>query len=87
MSTNKLLEKLENFFDLSRQKQQKKHHKLLKIIEKLEDKKAGLEEELIAAGKADDTSARYHELDKELKVVSKLIKKAKKHDLDVSDDV
>jgi len=80
MSTNNLLEKLEGFFDLSTQKQEKKHHKLVKILHKLEEKKDGLEAELITAGKADDTSERYRELRQELKVVRKLIKKARKHD-------
>ena len=81
MSTNKLLDKLEVFFDLSAKKQKKKHHKLLKIIRKLEQKKDALEAELIEAGKEDDTSSRYHELDTELKAISKLIKRAKKHDV------
>lgn len=81
MSTNKLLEKLEHFFDLSTHKQQKKHEKLLKIIDKLEAKKIALEADLIEAGKTDDTSDEYHELSTEVKVVSKLIKKAKKHDI------
>ncbi len=81
MSTNKLLGKLENFFDLSKKKQEKKQHKLLKIIDKLEVKKAALEEELMEAAKADDTSSEYHELKKEVKVISKLIKRAKKHSI------
>ena len=80
MSTSNLLQKVEDFFDLSKRKQEKKHHKLEKILRKLEEKKDGLEAELIAAGKADDTIARYRELRKELKVERKLIKKAKKHD-------
>ena len=80
MSTNNLLQKVEDFFNLSKHKQEKKHHKLVKILRKLERKKDGLEAELITAGKVDDTSARYRELRKELKVVRKLIKKAKKHD-------
>lgn len=80
MNTNDLLQKVEDFFNLSKHKQEKKHHKLVKILHKLENKKDGLEAELITAGKADDTSARYRELRKELKVVRKLIKKAKKHD-------
>lgn len=83
MSTNKLLEKLDRFFDLSAQKQEKKHHKLLKIIDKLEAKRTALEEELIDAAKADDTSSEYHELRKEVKVVSNLIKRAKKHDTQI----
>ena len=80
MSTNKLLEKVESYFDLSAQKREKKHHKLLKIIRKLEAKRDAIEVELIKAGKEDDTSARFQELDTELKVILKLIKKAKKHD-------
>lgn len=80
MNMNKLLKKLEDFFDLSTQKQEKKHKKLLKIIKKLEEKKIDLDEAVIKESKIDDTSERYHELSKESKVISKLIKKAKKHD-------
>ena len=35
MDTTKLVGKLENFFDLSKKKQRKKHDKLLKIIARL----------------------------------------------------
>ena len=80
MNMNKWLKKLEDFFDLSKHEQQKKHKKLLKIIRKLEEKKLKLEKEMVKESKADDTSHRYHELAKELKVVSKLLKKAKKND-------
>ncbi len=80
MSTNSLLEKLESFFDLSAQKQEKKHDKLLKIVRKLEEKRDAIEAQLVEAGKSDETSSQYHELETELKVVLKLIKKAKKHD-------
>jgi len=79
MSTNKLMDKLEHFFDLPSQKQQKKHHKLQKIISKLEARREELEAALIEAGKKDDTSGAYHDLKTELKVVRKLVKKAKKH--------
>ena len=81
MNTNKLLAKLEGFLGLSAHKQQQKHHKLQKIIRKLEAKREKLEEELVEAGKADETSARYHDLNTELKVIHKLIKKAKQHDV------
>jgi len=80
MKLNKWLKKLEDFFDLSKHDQEKKHKKLLKIIKKLEQKKLKLEESLIKESKVDDTSDQYHDLTKELKVVSKLLKKAKKHD-------
>ena len=78
MGTNKLIGKLEQFFDLSKNKQQEKHDKLLKIIAKLENKKFRLEVEVIEESKTDDTSTRYHDLSKELIVLSELIKKAKK---------
>lgn len=78
MGTNKLIEKLDEFFNLSEKKQQKKHEKLLKIISKLEIKKADLEKEVIAESETDETSERYQELSKQLKIISKLIKKAKK---------
>lgn len=79
MKLNKWLKKLEDFLDLSKHDQEKKHKKLLKIIRKLEHKKLKLEARMVNESKADDTSDRYHDLTKELKVVSKLIKKAKKH--------
>ncbi len=78
MDTNKLIGKLEKFFDLSKNKQQEKHHKLLNIIVKLENKKSRLEVEVMEESKADETSTRYHDLSKELIVLSELIKKAKK---------
>ena len=80
MNMNKWLKKLEDFFDLSKHEQEKKHKKLLKIIRKLEEKKLNLEEKMVRESKANETSRRYHDLTKELKVVSKLLKKAKKHD-------
>jgi hypothetical protein len=78
MDTNRLIGKLERFFNLSKNKQQDKRDKLLKIIAKLEGKKSRLEVEVMEESKADDTSTRYHDLSKELKVLSELIKKAKK---------
>jgi hypothetical protein len=81
MGINKLLGKLDDFLDLSKQKQEKKHNKLLKIITKLETKKPELEQEVIDECKVDETSDKYQELSKKLNVVSKLIRKAKKHDM------
>jgi len=82
MSTNKLMEKLESFYNLSKSKQEKKHDKLLKIIEKLEEKKSSLQQEMIKESEIDETSSTYQDLSKELKVISKLIKKAKKKNLE-----
>lgn len=81
MGINKLWHKLDHFLDLSKQKQEKKHNKLLNIITKLEAKKLELEQEVIEESKVDDTSNKYLELSKKLNVVSNLIRKAKKHDL------
>ena len=53
MDTNKLMKKLEGYLDLSKKKRKKKHDKLLKIIEKLEDKKSAIEAELIEQSKMD----------------------------------
>jgi 7-keto-8-aminopelargonate synthetase-like enzyme len=78
MDTNKLIGKLENFFDLSKNKQKDKHDKLLRIIEKLETKKVKLEIEVMEESKKDETSNQYLDLSKELKVLSELVKKAKK---------
>jgi len=81
MGINKLWHKLDDFLDLSKQKQEKKHNKLLNIITKLEAKKLELEQEVIDECKVDETSDKYQELSKKLNVVSNLIRKAKKHDL------
>ena len=81
MDTNELVEKLDAFFDLSKKKKRKKHKKLLKIVQKLEEQKSRLELEVVEESKRDDTSDRYRELSQELKVISKLIRKAKKQDL------
>ena len=81
MGINKLWHKLDEFLDLSKQKQEKKHNKLLDIITKLEAKKLKLEQEVIEESKVDDTSNKYLELSKKLNVVSNLIRKAKKHDM------
>ena len=78
MGTSKLTEKLENFFNLSKSKQKKKHEKLLTIIHKLEEKKSSLEQEVIKESETDETSEKFHDLRKELNAVSKLLKKAKK---------
>ena len=78
MSTSKLVEKLESFYNLSKSKQEKKHDKLLKIIEKLEEKRASLQQEMIKESEIDETSSTYQDLSKELIIINKLIKKAKK---------
>ncbi len=81
MDTAKLVEKLEGFFDLSDKKQRKKHHKYLEIIEKLEEKKIKLEQEVQKERDFDAESSRYQDLTRELMVISGLIDKARERDL------
>ena len=81
MDTTKLVEKLENFFDLSESKQRKKHDKLLKIIHELEEKKSRLEKKAQKEREIDASSSRYQALERKLLVISKLIGKARQKDL------
>ena len=77
MGTHKLMHKLEDFLGLSEKKQRKKREKLEGIIEKLQDKKNRLDEEIVAESEIDETSERYHDLDKQRIAISRLLKKAK----------
>ena len=81
MNLNKIIDKLDEFFGLSKSKQLKKHEKLLAIINKLEGKKSKLKKIIKAEGEKDETSDAYNSASKELKVISKLIKKVKKQDI------
>jgi len=76
MGTAKLIEKLEHFFDLSEKKQNRKQHKLLKIIDKLEAKQSRLQHEIERERDSGSNSEHYQELKKELAVISGLINKA-----------
>jgi len=78
MGTSKLTDKLDEFFNLSKSKQKKKHDKLLKIIQKLDEKKLSLEHKMIIESEIDETSEKFNEVRNEFKAVSKLLKKAKK---------
>jgi hypothetical protein len=77
MGTHKLIKKIEDFFDQSRQKQIKKRDKLAEFIDKLEEKKTTLEQQIINESEHDQTSLKYRELDKKFKAVCKLLKRAK----------
>lgn len=79
MNIDKVISKLDDFFNQSASKQKKKYDKLLEIIEKLERNKARLKAEMIIESEKDETSETFHDMDKELKVISKLLKKAKQH--------
>ena len=80
MDTAKLVQKLEDFFDLSSKKQRKKHDKLLKIIARLEEKQSLLEAELAVQAARDPESEVCGELAQELQVIAELIDKARQRD-------
>jgi hypothetical protein len=79
MDLEKIKTKLVDFFESSEHTQNENQEKLTKIIHKLKTKKQHLKEELAQAGEQDETSVAYSELEKEYKVVCKLLKKAKKN--------
>ncbi len=79
MKVKKIMEQVEDFFDLSKNKQKKKQDKLLKLIASLEQKKAVIKQEIKKEAKEDKHSKACYNLCKEFKVVNKLIKKAKKN--------
>ena len=79
MKINKIMQKLDDYFSLSKNKQKEKHDKLLKIINNLEQKKSDLKAEMVVESEKDDTSEEFYKVQKKLKVVSKLLKKAKQH--------
>jgi len=80
MNLNSLIDKLEGFFDLSEKKQRKKHDNLLRIINKLENKKSRLKQEIQKESAKNKSGDVPRKLCREFKVVTKLLKKAKKHD-------
>ena len=79
MQIKKIMQKLDDYFSLSTIKQNEKHDKLLKIINNLEQKKSELKAEMMLESEKDNTSEEFYKLQKKLKVVSKLLKKAKRH--------
>jgi len=64
---------------MSKKKQKKKSEKIVKIISKLKDKESELKAELVEQSEKDDTSEKYYDLEKELKIITKLLIKAKKN--------
>ena len=80
MNIKEVMQKLDDYFDLSNKKQKEKHDKLLQIITRLEQKKSELKTEMIIESEKDNTSEEFHDLQKELKVISRLLKKARQHD-------
>lgn len=86
MNTNKLVNRLESYFDLSKKKQRKKHDKLLEIIDVLEKKKSRLLRKARKEREADPEGSRYQELQRELQVISGLISKANKKAVKIEKD-
>ena len=80
MNIKEVMQKLDDYFDLSNKKQKEKHDKLLQIITRLEQNKSELKTEMIIESEKDNTSEEFHDLQKELKVISRLLKKARQHD-------
>jgi coenzyme F420-reducing hydrogenase delta subunit len=80
MNIKEVMQKLDDYFDLSNKKQKEKHDKLLQIITRLEQKKSELKTEMIIESEKDNTSEEFHDLQKELKVIARLLKKARQHD-------
>lgn len=80
MNIKEVMQKLDDYFDLSNKKQKEKHDKLLQIITRLEQKKSELKTEMIIESEKDTTSEEFHDLQKELKVIARLLKKARQHD-------
>ena len=79
MNIKESMQKLDEYFDLSKKKQNEKHDKLVKIINNLEQKKSELKAVMIIESEKDETSEEFYNLKKELKVISKLLKKARQH--------
>lgn len=80
MNIKEVMQKLDDYFDLSNKKQKEKHDKLLQIITRLEQKKSELKTEMIIESEKDTTSEEFHDLQKELKVIARLLKKARQND-------
>ena len=87
MGIKKILNQLDDFFDLSKKKQKKKHEKLEKIINSLEEKKAANKKEMRINVKKGRASKKNYHLCKEFKVLSRLIYKAKKQKAIINLDV
>ena len=80
MNTKEVMQKLDDYFNLSNKKQKEKHDKLLQIITRLEQNKSELKTQMIIESEKDNTSEEFHDLQKELKVISRLLKKARQND-------
>ncbi|MCU7836033.1 MAG: hypothetical protein KZQ83_12395 [gamma proteobacterium symbiont of Taylorina sp.] len=79
MKIKELIDKMDDFFDLSKKKQKAKNDKFLKLIKSLEDKKDRIKKEIRKEAKKDKKSKACYNLCKEFKAINKLLKKAKKH--------
>ena len=78
MNIKKLTRKLNDLFGAPVGDLTESQERMAEIIGRLEEKKAGIVERMQAAGGEDETSMAYGQLQQEYKVVSKLLKKARK---------
>ena len=78
MKLKELMEKVDDFFDLSKKKQKEKSDKLKKMILSLEKKKSDLKKKIRKESETDKKSKHCYNLCKEFKAINKLLKKAKK---------
>jgi len=79
MGIEELLTRFDVFFDQSKKKQKKKAEKLAEIIASLQEKKAELKAKIKAEAIKCKKSKKSYNLCKEFKVLSKMLKKAQKH--------
>lgn len=87
MNIKEIVEQFNEFFDLSKKKQRKKMDKLAKIMDSLEERKIQLKKDIQKESKVDKKSKKIYNYCKEFKVLSKLIKKARKQQKKLEDDV
>ena len=86
MGIKKLLAHFEDFFDQSKKKQKKKSEKLLQLIESLEEKKSELKSAIIFESEKHNNSKEVYNYCKEFKVLSKMLKKARKLEDSIKND-
>jgi Mg2+ and Co2+ transporter CorA len=84
MNLKELLVKLDAYFDNSDDEHIRTHDKLSSIISNLEEKQDELKQTIIEESEKNDTSEEFHDMQKELKVISKLLKKARKKQAEIN---
>jgi len=78
MNLKDIIAMLDDYFDKTSSRENRTQDTLLTIINKLEQKQDELKAEMIKQSETDETSEAFHDMQKQLKVISKLLKKAGK---------